>query len=81
MLFTIEGILCVLCVCISENYEREELNFINSVIINNTHLILLNVMFFAPKGRFQLELIYLYFPPSIIIDGTAVENKGKLILT
>ena len=26
-------------------------------------------------GRFQLELIYLYFPP-----GTTVENKGKLIL-
>ena len=32
-------------------------------------------------GRFQLELIYLYFPPSsIILDGTTVENKGKLIL-
>ena len=28
---------------------------------------------FAPMGRFQLELIYLYFPPT-------VENKGKLIL-
>ena len=26
--------------------------------------ILLNIMFFAPMGRFQLELIYLYFPPS-----------------
>ena len=37
-------------------------------------------------GRFQLELIYLYFPPSSylinihILDGTMVENKGKLIL-
>ena len=29
-------------------------------------------------GRFQLELIYLYFPPC---DGKTVENKGKLILT
>ena len=28
------------------------------------HWILLNIMFFAPMGRFQLELIYLYFPPS-----------------
>ena len=28
---------------------------------------------FAPMGRFQLESIYLYFPPP-------VENKGKLIL-
>ena len=27
-------------------------------------LILKNIMFFAPMGRFQLELIYLYFPPS-----------------
>ena len=27
---------------------------------------------FAPMGKFQLELIYLY--------GTTVENKGKLIL-
>jgi len=27
-------------------------------------------------GRFQLELIYLY-----LLDGTTVENKGKLILT
>ena len=26
--------------------------------------ILLNIMFYAPMGRFQLELIYLYFPPS-----------------
>ena len=38
-------------------------------------------------GRFQLELIYLYFPPSSqdrnihILDGTTVENKDKLILT
>ena len=34
-------------------------------------------------GRFQLELIYPYFPPSyiLILDGTTVENKGKLILT
>ena len=29
-------------------------------------------------GRFQLELIYLYFP---LFDGRTVENKGKLILT
>ena len=49
---------------------------------------------FAPMGRFQLESIYLYFPPSTptrpvdkglqdrntnIIAGTTVENKGKLI--
>ena len=33
---------------------------------------------FAPMGRFQLESIYLYFPPS---SGTTVENKGKLILS
>ena len=45
---------------------------------------------FAPMGRFQLELIYLYFPPSShlvyvcfkdrnihILDGTTVEKKGK----
>ena len=49
-------------------------------------------MFFAPMGRFQLELIYLYFPPSFhqittnnnkqqLFDGRTVENKGKLILT
>jgi len=43
-------------------------------------------------GRFQLELIYLYFPPSFhlivvvsvlkqqLLDGRTVENKGKLIL-
>ena len=39
-------------------------------------------MFFAPMGRFQLESIYLYFPPSStnITAGTTVENKGKLIL-
>ena len=42
---------------------------------------------FAPMGRFQLESIYLNFPPSsqdrniYIIAGTMVENKGKLILT
>jgi hypothetical protein len=46
--------------------------------------------------RFQLELIYLYFPPSfhltviatkglqdrnnLLSDGRTVENKGKLIL-
>ena len=37
---------------------------------------------FAPMERFQLELIYLYFPPSLhqIFDGETVENKGKLIL-
>ena len=33
-------------------------------------------------GRFQLELIYLYFPPSShLYHGTTVEIKGKLILT
>ena len=33
-------------------------------------------------GRFQLESIYLYFPPSsqLVEAGTTVENKGKLIL-
>ena len=52
---------------------------------------------FAPMGRFQLESIYLYFPPSSqlvylcfspvqdrninILAGTTVENKGKLILS
>ena len=36
---------------------------------------------FAPMGRFQLESIYLYFPPSSELAGTTVENKGKLILT
>ena len=37
---------------------------------------------FAPMGRFQLELIYLYFPPSFhLTDGSTVENKRKLILT
>ena len=51
---------------------------------------------FAPMGRFQLESIYLYFPPSSpscyicgsvqdrttnITAGMTVENKGKLILT
>ena len=43
---------------------------------------------FAPMGRFQLELIYLYIPPSShlvylyinTLHGTTVENKGKLIL-
>ena len=40
---------------------------------------------FEPMGRFQLELVYLYFPPSfhltvVSVDGTTVENKGKLIL-
>ena len=34
---------------------------------------------FAPMGRFQLELIYLYFPPSFH-HGRTVENVGKLIL-
>ena len=33
---------------------------------------------FAPMGRFQLESIYLYFPPSSQA-GTTVENKGKFI--
>jgi len=33
-------------------------------------------------GRFQLELIYLYFPPSFnLSDGKTVGNKGKLILS
>ena len=32
---------------------------------------------FAPKGRFQLELFFLYF---FLLDGRTVENKGKLIL-
>ena len=33
-------------------------------------------------GRFQIELIYLYFPLSFhLIDGRTVENKGKLIIT
>ena len=51
---------------------------------------------FAPMKGFQLELIYLYFPPSFhltvvvsvrtgqkqqLLDGKTVENKGKLILT
>ena len=40
---------------------------------------------FAPMGRFQFELIYLYFLPSFhltdgkMLDGRTVENKGKLI--
>ena len=45
---------------------------------------------FAPMGRFQLELIYLYFPevtstPTRPVDNVvnerSTENKGKLILT
>ena len=47
---------------------------------------------FAPMGRFQLELFYLYFPPSfhltglqdrnnLLLDGRTVENNVKLILT
>ena len=40
---------------------------------------------FVPMGRFQLELIYLYFLPSFcqkqLFDGKTVENKGKLILS
>ena len=42
---------------------------------------------FAPMGGFQLELIYLYFPPSFhlpvryLLDGKTVEKKGELILT
>ena len=37
---------------------------------------------FATMGIFQLESIYLYFPPYLYIKiaGTTVENKGKLIL-
>ena len=47
--------------------------------------ILLNIMIFAPMGRFQLELIYIFHRPSIkqkqqLFDGRTVENKGKLIL-
>ena len=44
---------------------------------------------FAPMGRFQLELIYPYFPPSFhltvvvsvlsLLDGRTVENESKLI--
>ena len=35
---------------------------------------------FAPMGRFQLELIYLYFSPSFhLTKGRTVENKDKLI--
>ena len=29
---------------------------------------------FAPMGRFQLELIYLYFPPSLLTPTRPVEN-------
>ena len=49
---------------------------------------------FAPMGRIQLELIYLYFPrplhQTVVVSGqkqqlfdgeTVVENKGKLILS
>jgi hypothetical protein len=35
-------------------------------------------------GRFQLELIYIYFPPSFhltVLEERTVENKGKSILT
>ena len=64
----------------------------NSINITKYHV-------FAPMGRFQLELIYLYYPPSShlvylcfcpvglqdrninMLEGTTVENKGKLILT
>jgi len=41
--------------------------------------ILLNMMFFAPMGRFQLELIYLYFPPSSHlrpVDNVVITTKG-----
>ena len=33
---------------------------------------------FAPMGRFQLELIYPYFP-LFYYDGKTVENKGKFV--
>ena len=61
----------------------------NKVRVTNTFKY--NV--FVSMGRFQLELIYLYFPPSFhqtvvvsgqkeqLFDGNTVENKGKLILT
>ena len=83
--------VCV-CVCVMKTFK-----YLDSLLT-----ILLNIMFFAPMGRFQLELIYLYLPPSShlrpvdnvvittkglqdknihILDGTTVENKGKLIVT
>ena len=50
-----------------ENYIKNRINkgraitaMVNGVLCNNTfkyHVV-------APMGRFQLELIYLYFPPS-----------------
>ena len=46
--------------------------------------VLLNIMFYAPMGRFQLELIYwfsfIFHRRSIqLLDGTTVENKDKTI--
>ena len=32
---------------------------------------------FAPMGRFQLELIYLYFPPSSHVVNTRWDDGGK----
>ena len=51
--------------------------------MQNEHYSTKKYHVFAPMGRFQLESIYLYFPPSSqhIIAGTTVKNKGKLILT
>ena len=87
------------------NFYFKNLNVGVKLLKFHKESVLLNIMFFAPMGRFQLELIYLYFPPSShllyvcfcpvglittkglqdrnihILDGTTVENKGKLILT
>ena len=55
---------------IKEHTENVLLCF-NTQVFNNTK----KYHVFSPMGRFQLESIYLYFPPM------TVENKGKLILT
>ena len=47
--------------------------------------MLLNIMFYAPMGRFQLELIYFCCinnerptgQKHKLLDGTTVENKSK----
>ena len=31
---------------------------------------------FAPMGRFQLESIYLYFPPTRPVDNVVIATKG-----
>ena len=73
---------------VSRNYK--DLNIVTLIMMNILNTKKYHV--FAPMGRFQLESIYLYFPPSSqllyyniiynynIIAGTMVENKGKLIL-